>query len=391
MAILYISYDGILEPLGSSQVLNYLNGIASKDKEIILLSYEKISDLIDSERVHKLQKKLSKDNIEWKFLKYHKNPAILASIFDLFCGFLHIIPFLFSRKIKIIHIRGYMPMLLGLLVKIISSGKLIFDTRGFWPDEKADRSNWSRASKRYKFFKNFERICLRYSDKVICLTHQAKDIYIEMMDPSDFKKIEVIRTCTDLKKFYVNIPSRHSTDVLNFGYLGSIDTAYDISKVFKFFNHFLNHKDANLYIFTNGSKEELNLLIDKYDLPKDHIYIRKIGFDEVSEELNLIDIGIFYLNINFSIKASMPTKIGEFFSKGIPIICNKFNKDIEKIINKNNGYLLNFKKIEHHDLKKIEKLADLDRNKIHEFARKNFSLEQGIQQYKEVYEELDTQ
>ena len=87
MAIVYISYDGVLEPLGSSQVLNYLKGIASKDQHIFLFSYEKATDLAKKDKVSKLQNMLSKKDITWKFLKYHKEPAILASLFDLLLGF----------------------------------------------------------------------------------------------------------------------------------------------------------------------------------------------------------------------------------------------------------------------------------------------------------------
>ena len=42
--ILYISYDGILEPLGYSQVFNYVLKL-SKDHEIILLTFEKKNNL----------------------------------------------------------------------------------------------------------------------------------------------------------------------------------------------------------------------------------------------------------------------------------------------------------------------------------------------------------
>ena len=47
-AILYITYDGILEPLGQSQVLAYQELLA-KDYDIHLLSYEKPSDWADVE------------------------------------------------------------------------------------------------------------------------------------------------------------------------------------------------------------------------------------------------------------------------------------------------------------------------------------------------------
>ena len=43
MRILYISYDGMLEPLGQSQVLSYLEGLAITN-EIYLISFEKPND-----------------------------------------------------------------------------------------------------------------------------------------------------------------------------------------------------------------------------------------------------------------------------------------------------------------------------------------------------------
>ena len=42
--VLYITYDGILEPLGESQVLNYLESL-SGNHQIHLLSFEKKEDI----------------------------------------------------------------------------------------------------------------------------------------------------------------------------------------------------------------------------------------------------------------------------------------------------------------------------------------------------------
>ena len=38
---LFITYDGILDPLGSSQILPYLFGLASKGVKVHILSFEK--------------------------------------------------------------------------------------------------------------------------------------------------------------------------------------------------------------------------------------------------------------------------------------------------------------------------------------------------------------
>ena len=39
--VLYISYDGMTDPLGQSQVLPYLEGLAKKNYAITLISFEK--------------------------------------------------------------------------------------------------------------------------------------------------------------------------------------------------------------------------------------------------------------------------------------------------------------------------------------------------------------
>ena len=44
MSILYISYDGLLEPLGYSQVFSYLKFL-SLDRPIHIISFEKPADL----------------------------------------------------------------------------------------------------------------------------------------------------------------------------------------------------------------------------------------------------------------------------------------------------------------------------------------------------------
>ena len=79
----------------------------------------------------------------------------------------------------------------------------------------------------------------------------------------------------------------------------------------------------------------------------------------------------------------MPTKIGEFFSKGVPIVCNRFNHDIEEIVNDKNGYLLNFESIKLIDLIKIENLIHLSKSEIHEYAKNYFSPRRALTNIRE--------
>jgi len=60
--IIYITYDGILEPLGESQVLRYMIKL-SKYFNIVLISFEKKSDWINLERRTFFQKKILNEGI----------------------------------------------------------------------------------------------------------------------------------------------------------------------------------------------------------------------------------------------------------------------------------------------------------------------------------------
>ena len=48
MTVLYLSYDGALDPLGQSQVVPYVIGLASLGFRMRLISFEKPESLQDS-------------------------------------------------------------------------------------------------------------------------------------------------------------------------------------------------------------------------------------------------------------------------------------------------------------------------------------------------------
>ena len=55
VTVLYLSYDGALDPLGQSQVVPYVTGLASLGFRMCLVSFEKPESLRDSRRVGDLK------------------------------------------------------------------------------------------------------------------------------------------------------------------------------------------------------------------------------------------------------------------------------------------------------------------------------------------------
>src|SRR5688572_18539164 len=83
--ILYVSYDGMLEPLGQSQVLAYLERLAT-GRRIHLMSFEKSSDWSDTARRDAMRGRMDDANIVWHPLRYHKRPTAPATAYDIAAG-----------------------------------------------------------------------------------------------------------------------------------------------------------------------------------------------------------------------------------------------------------------------------------------------------------------
>ena len=67
---LYVTYDGVLDPLGNSQILPYIENLSEQGYKFILISLEK-SDR--SERsISELHKRLEAKGIKWFYLPFQK-------------------------------------------------------------------------------------------------------------------------------------------------------------------------------------------------------------------------------------------------------------------------------------------------------------------------------
>src|SRR3989344_5836191 len=154
--ILYISYDGLMEPLGQSQIWQYLRLLA-KDHPITLLTYEKKQDWQDAVARENLKSEVRRAGVKWIPLRYHKRPTVPATAYDLWVGLVVSSYLVASRRIQIVHARSYVPSLLALALKKSFGVMFLFDMRGLWADERLDAGLWRGGSLLYRLAKYFEK------------------------------------------------------------------------------------------------------------------------------------------------------------------------------------------------------------------------------------------
>lgn len=394
MNILYISYDGIMEPLGESQVLSY-QSILAEEFNIILLSYEKKNALKDTKKLNDMKARVHNSSINWKYHRYHKTPTLLATFYDLFIGLIHSCFLIFKYKIKVVHARSYPPALIAIILKKIFGINFIFDMRGFWADERVDGNIWEKDSQIFKLTKSLEKSFIMNADHIVSLTHTAvKEIkkfdYTRNIDLN----FSVISTCVDIEKFSKFALNRNNDKVFNFGYLGTVGTWYLFDETVKAFKISLSIiPSAKFLIINNGEHGLINSKLTKYKVPLSSVRIVSADHSEVPALLNEVSASIFFLKPVFSKQASAPTKLGEFLACGIPCLTNDGVGDMGEIIKKSNVGVAISEFDDASVQTAVKSLIDLSQEKgIKErcinAARKNFSLIDGSIQYSKIYYDL---
>jgi len=393
MSILYISYDGLLEPLGQSQVLAYQEQLA-KDFDIILMSFEKPADLNNHQLLHSMQDRISKTSIKWIARRYHKAPSILATSYDLLAGIIHCSYLVWRYKIKVVHARSYPPALIALFLKKFFGIKFLFDMRGFWADERVDGNIWNKDSQIYRVTKSLEESFIVNSDHIISLTNAAVN---EMEQfpylASASLPISVISTCVDLEKF---TPKNKNIESENFilGYLGTVGTWYLFEETIQAFKILLEIRPlAKILIINKGEHKFIQESLVNQGISLDLVEIRSAKHDEIPCLIKSMSAAVFFLKPLFSKQAAAPTKLGELLASGIPCLTNAGVGDMANIIRNGgvgiaiNGFSNSAIEDGVNGLIELTKQEDII-EKCRKTAELNFSLEDGIKSYAKIYKSL---
>ena len=393
MRILYISYDGMLEPLGQSQVLAYLRPLALT-QNIHLISYEKKADWCNSIERIRLSQSLSKFGIAWHPLRYHRRISILATSWDVGCGIIVGIWLVLRYRLQIIHARSYVPSVISLIIKYFFGVKYIFDMRGFWADERVDGGLWRINGSNYKVAKWFEKKFLLAADHVVVLSHAtifelSNFIYLRNQLPP----ITVIPTCADLNIF---TPKKNNIKNSNFvfGYVGSVGTWYLFEEAIVCFRELLRLRPLAKFLILNRNEHSfIKEKLSEANIADSNYELISATHSEMPNHISRMDASVFFIKPVYSKKASSPTKLAEFLGCGVPCICNAGVGDIAEILETESvGIVLssfNLAAIKN-GLQQLLLLVEnsTTTGKCVSVAHKYFSLEDGVNKYRRIYEQL---
>ncbi len=402
--ILFISYDGMTDPLGQSQVIPYLQGLSKNGYKIFLLSCEK-RELFE-QRKDTVQAILKQASITWVPLNYTKKPPVLSTLMDIMklrsaAKKIHL-----QHQLSMVHTRPGVPALVGLWLKEKYGIKFLNDIREFYADSRVDGGIWQTSNFLYKqiysFFKKQEARQVRKSDGIVCLTYAAEKIITRWPEYNAGIPLKVIPCSADLELFNANNISEAGKATLskNLGiesgdfvlsYLGSIGGWYLTAEMMMFCKRLVSKIPRAKFLFISPNLHEyITETAAKYGVPKEKIISVKAARNEVPALLSLSNYSFFFIKPCFSKLSSSPTKHGEIMAMGIPVVANSGVGDVKEIIQKyEGGFVVEDFSLESFDTV-IEKMEGtiFNREAIRNGAFEFYALENAVASYTSLYEQI---
>jgi glycosyltransferase involved in cell wall biosynthesis len=385
--ILYLSYDGLTDPLGQSQILPYLAGLSEAGYSITIISFEK------PERFtlysDKIRAYCTANKLLWEPLLYHKSPPVLSTFYDLTVLRKHARQLHHERNFSIVHCRSYITALTGLWLKKKYGIRFIFDMRGFWADERVEGGLWNLNNLLYRsvytFFKKKEREFLQAADAVIVLTEAARQVVLSWKVTDQTDNVTVIPCCVDLgifnpakvtveKQAALRTTLGLSANDYIVLYLGSIGTWYLWNDMVSFYKKIKAQRPSAKFLVLTPDQHLVN--------GDDSFIVLAAAREEVPVYISISNLSVCFIKPSFSKKGSSATKMAEVLAMGIPVVTNAGWGDVEFLRGRvKNLYVL--------DNPEEQPTSD-DYHADHqdEFFHELFSLQSGVAKYRQVYTTL---
>jgi glycosyltransferase involved in cell wall biosynthesis len=369
-AVVYVSYDGMLEPLGRSQVLGYLRHLAQR-YDVTLISFEKSEDGWDPLRVE-----LEAARISWIPLTYHSAPPVLSTAWDVARGRRALRVALKERPDALVHVRSYVP---ALIAQAAPTAPLLFDIRGFWADERVEGGIWPPGGLLYRLAKRCERRFFARADAVVTLTEASLPQVRRWLAGREVP-VEVIPTCVDPTPYARSVPAHDGPRLI---WSGSLGTWYR-------FDLAVSLADAlglPMTVLTR-QREEARVALGSHTAE-----IRTVAPGGMAGELHAGDIGLALVVSSFSKQASAPTRIGEYLAAGMPIAVTPGVGDLELLAERDGvGVVIRDEAPAALRRAGAELLALAHDPEVQErcrrVARERFDVEAGSRAYATLYERL---
>lgn len=404
-SVLFISYDGLLDPLGGSQILPYLRSIRQHPRPLHILSYEKPARFKAGGEL--LKAELASFGIGWTPLSFTTHFGKLGKLWDLSRMYEVALYLQLKHRFGVIHCRSYQAMQVGALLRKLTGVKVLFDMRGLWVDERVDGDIWkldnSIDASIFKLYKHVESSLLLSASHIVALTERVvPELY--KLSPDMSAPITVIPCCADFEYFILPTAKQRmatrqelglSENAFVLSYLGSLGTWYMLDEMLQLFGKAAaEREEVHFLLITKDWRAEHEALISALGLSylRTRIHVHEAKRDQVPAYIGCSDLMLSFIKPAYSKMASSPTKIAEALAVGVPVVSNAGIGDIDEMTARlQAGAVIDLDKPDSLStiVSSLDSLKKMGGPKLRARAKSELDLHVAALSYKKVYEQLE--
>lgn len=330
--ILYVVYWGAAEPLGQALVLPAVERLQTLGAQVTLVTFDKIADLADRAGIDAIQRRLENLGVEWISRRYHRRPHLPAKLLDLGVG---VVACLLAARTEtdVVQARTFFGGVMVWLVAPLLRAKIVYHAEGFYPEEMVDGGAWPAGSIRYRLARWIEDRVYRRANAVIVLSNAAKDRIDALFSASgSAKAVVVVPSVVDLARFRAQ-PAKKPGDPIRLVYSGSIGYRYVFDRAARFAAIMEEElKQVSLRILTRTDVSVVAGILNGSGLSPESWSVASVPFAEVPAELSAADAGLCFGTQRGSETGGSPTKVGEYWASGLPVVVTPNVGDVDAIV-----------------------------------------------------------
>jgi len=362
MKIIYLTTEGISSTVFESQVYSLVKKFYSEKFDITLIIGQKWKARLSLKRFLSLR---NTSFVKFVFMNERGNYNKIKKEIE---------NNIVSNKKVILHARGPEAAYIALQVKQNKKNvEVIYDVRGYVEEEEIKHKNPIKAA-------HFEELNNILFNADIYYSFVSKTLYevYKKRYPISKEKIIVSPSAYNDKIFNLS-QEKQLKDMPKFIYVGGNQNYQCLDEMAKTF------KDAGKSLSVVTKKKLDKEIRDKYKM---HEFKHNLSQKEISEYLDNFDYGVLFRSNELFNEVATPTKISEYWGKGLKIIAFNSAGAYGSVISQNPelGYVVSSE-----DIKLIEDLRVIpyeEKKHISDFAKENFSLSRNYENYSNLYHNI---
>lgn len=329
---MFLSHNGMSEPLGQTQVLPYLRGLAEAGVRIDLLACEPPGTPREASR--RIQQSLAQTGIAYTPLERRPSHGLGDKGRD--CASLLSAALRLSlrrrRAPRVLHARSQLPSAVAEIFAALSPRtRFIFDLRGLLGAEYIDMGHWRRGELRHRLTEAAEAYLLRRADRVVVLTEALRQELCGPGGPLRYREREVlvIPCCVDPERFRpdpearrlrrAELGLRDDQPVLCFA--GS-QARYDLEAAARIVAAMRRRADARFLLLSRADPARVRAALAGLGCEEALLPVAAAPRD-VPSWLCAADFGVALLRDCRSSIATSPTKVAECLAVGLPTVISE--------------------------------------------------------------------